>query len=147
VTSSAALAALLKHEESKQLLGCVEVSCFADVGAVLGAEWLVSGTVSKLGERPVLTLRLLDVKASRLANQITETLPAEAGEYDEAMRVASFRILDLPVAPRPVAWHQNPWVWGGAGAAALAVALGGFLLLRPPSLPSTPLGQVVLDAG
>jgi hypothetical protein len=145
VMSSSAMSALLKHTETKQIAGCTDDKCLSDLGGVLGAEWLVSGSVSQLSNRPVLTLRLLDVKQSRLANQLTETLPAEAAEYDETVRVATFRLLDLPVPPRAVPWYANGWLWGGAGAAAVALAVGGFLLLRPPSVPDTPLGTVVLD--
>lgn len=149
VMSSADVATLLDAERQKQLVGCSDESCLAEIGGALGAELLVVGNVSRLGGRAVLTLKLIDTRETKLVKQLADELPADESEFSERIRVASFTLLDITVPPRPeepVPWFRNPWLWGAVGAVVVGGTVGGYFLLRPPSAPGAGLGKVVIDA-
>src|SRR5438874_13418586 len=59
--------AILGYEAQAQLLGCAEASCMVDLGGALGAAFLVSGSLGKLGGQLQLVLSLIDVNHSNVA--------------------------------------------------------------------------------
>ena len=60
VTTPADLAAVLGVERQKQLLGCEESSCIAELFGGLGADGLVVGQVAKTDARYRLSVKVLD---------------------------------------------------------------------------------------
>jgi hypothetical protein len=56
------LNALLGVEKMKDAAGCDDVACAAEIGGALGAPWLLAGSLNRLGEQAVLSLRLVDTK-------------------------------------------------------------------------------------
>ncbi|MGC4119562.1 MAG: hypothetical protein QM765_34325 [Myxococcales bacterium] len=64
VTSSKDIESSLGFERQKQLLGCSDATCLAEVGGALGVDKLVTGTLGKLGNSAVLSVQLLDAKKS-----------------------------------------------------------------------------------
>ncbi len=54
--------ALLEKESEKQLLGCDDDSCLAEIGGMLGADILVKGRVAKIEEGFALTLNSVDAR-------------------------------------------------------------------------------------
>src|SRR4051812_5628125 len=68
VLTSRDVTSLLTAERQKQLLGCTEGSCLAELGGALGAERIISGSVAKLGTSWLLPPQLLDAtKAAVMA--------------------------------------------------------------------------------
>jgi TolB-like protein len=61
--------ALLGYEAQAQMLGCNEASCMADLGGALGAAFLVSGSLGRLGGQLQLTLALIDTARSTAAKR------------------------------------------------------------------------------
>lgn len=68
--------ALLGFERVKQLSGCNEDSCFAEVGGALGVDWLVAGSVGRIGTTFVLELRLLNARDASVRHRVTTTAPS-----------------------------------------------------------------------
>lgn len=58
--------ALLGLEAAKQLAGCSESECIAQVGGAMGANLVISGSVGALGSARVLSLVLLDVAQAKV---------------------------------------------------------------------------------
>lgn len=67
VISSRDVAALLGVERQKQLLGCGEEanSCMAELSGALGARFVTTGTLAKLGDAWQLTLTTLDSQTAK----------------------------------------------------------------------------------
>ncbi len=140
VIGSSDIQALLGLERQKQLLGCTndESSCLAELSGALGAEYLVTGSLGKVGKQTRLDLTLLQTKGSRVlardGGPVTDdTLP------DETSRIVRALLAALPGAPsaapvetvvaRPSGEGSRPLapkILLGAGAVALAA--GGVLL-------------------
>ncbi len=70
---------LLGIERQRQLLGCAESSCTAELAGALGARFVLGGTLSKLGDAFQLSLQTVDTQKStpvgrsvRIANELKE---------------------------------------------------------------------------
>src|SRR4051812_11218194 len=59
VITQADIKSILGLEAQAQLLGCAEASCMVDLGGALGAAYLVTGSLGKLGGQMQLTLSLI----------------------------------------------------------------------------------------
>src|SRR5947199_7116315 len=62
--------AILGYEAQAQLLGCAEASCMVDLGGALGAAYLVSGSLAKLGGQLQLVLSLIDVNKATVGRRV-----------------------------------------------------------------------------
>ena len=70
--------AILGYEAQAQLLGCGEASCMVDLGGALGAAYLVSGSLSKLGGQLELVLSLIDVNKATVGRRVALPVASES---------------------------------------------------------------------
>lgn len=70
--------AMLEQEAQKQLLGCSDDGCLAEIAGALGVDALVSGRVSKLEAGFAISLSLVDPRASRALGHVNETWRGES---------------------------------------------------------------------
>ena len=110
-------------DAQKQMLGCAETSCLAEIAAALGADRMVHGRVGRLGTTVVVTLSMFDAKASNaLGREVVQsndvsTLPAE---IDDAVR----RLTGGPAAAVEDAGPGMLLIAGGATAVVGAAVAG-----------------------
>ena len=94
VVGGADITALLAQEAEKQLLGCTEDSCLAEVGEALGADVLAKTSLGAVGNSYLLSINLIDVTTATPLRRVT----ARAGRNDdfliEAAQKAVQRVLD-----------------------------------------------------
>ena len=59
-------------EELKRQLsgGCSDASCIADIGGALGAQYMITGSLDRLGKRHILTLKLIDIEQVRAISTV-----------------------------------------------------------------------------
>lgn len=122
VMSQAEMATLLGVERQRELLGCGDSSCFTELAGAVGARFVLSGSIGRLGDAYQLSLQALDTvraqplgRATRIAKdlkELTATLP---------WALAEATATPLPPAPSPIL----PFGLVGLGAAA---AVGGVVL-------------------
>src|SRR5437588_1100689 len=101
--------AILGYEAQAQLLGCGEASCMVDLGGALGAAYLVSGSLSKLGGQLNLVLSLIDVAKATVGRRIA--LPvAEESSLPQAAREAVQKLTGevVPESTAPDACPSPP---------------------------------------
>jgi TolB-like protein len=84
---------VIDDELERQLSGgCAEASCIAELGGALGAQYIITGNLDRLGSLYILSLKLIDIEqvsavktaaiqeaslegfARRLSDEITELL-------------------------------------------------------------------------
>ena len=56
----------LLEEQEFQYSGCVDISCAVDIGKLIGAKYMVVGSVSKIGRAYSLDSRMIDVETGEL---------------------------------------------------------------------------------
>ncbi|MDF1563067.1 MAG: hypothetical protein P1V51_08490 [Deltaproteobacteria bacterium] len=66
VMGQSEIQALLDLESKKQLMGCGEASCIAEIAGALGTDRALTGTLARLGESVILNLSLLDVDDAKV---------------------------------------------------------------------------------
>ncbi|MFH1810086.1 MAG: hypothetical protein ABIJ09_15170 [Pseudomonadota bacterium] len=73
VMSRADIRSMISFEAEKQLLGCGEESCLAELGGALGVDFLVTGSVSKMGESTLLSLKKINLVDLKVVRRVTDT--------------------------------------------------------------------------
>lgn len=78
VVSSADINAMLSLEKQKELIGCSEASCLAEIGGALGVDLMVSGAVGKLGDTFTMTMTLVNPQRAEVKQRFQGTAGTEA---------------------------------------------------------------------
>lgn len=80
---------ILAYEKRKDALGaCVDDTCFAAVAQVVKADFLVGGSVAKVGEELVLNLILIDASKGTAANRAKQQTSNPSELVEQAYRTA-----------------------------------------------------------
>ncbi|MFO0585573.1 MAG: hypothetical protein U0229_25095 [Anaeromyxobacter sp.] len=138
VISQADIAAMLAFQRQRQMLGCTDDGCLAELGGALGADYVLSGEAAIVGSRNHVSLVLVDAKHAKVIARNAGF--SDPGDEQLALAaLARFRALarivrpDLvarappvepPSAKRLRARRTASWWTMGAGAAALAAGGG-----------------------
>ena len=64
--------ALLGFEDQKDLLGCDDASCMANIGGALGVDKLVSIKIGNLGGEWVVTAKLINIRETRVESRVSK---------------------------------------------------------------------------
>lgn len=72
VLSDADVARIVELEGQKQTLGCSTSSCLAEIAGAMGANLVVFGEITRLGEVRVMTLNLFDSQAASSLGRVSQ---------------------------------------------------------------------------
>lgn len=113
---------LLSVERQKQLLGCNEdaTECFTELAGALGARFVLSGTLAKLGDSYQLTLQMLDSQKGQSVGRAIRIAPS----LEALQALLPWAIADAtgtPPPPRP----SNALPYSVVLAGGLLAAGGG----------------------
>jgi TolB-like protein len=123
------LATLIGLERQRVLLGCSEQSnsCAAELSAALGADWLVAGTLGRVGKTLRFDLKVLHASDARVAFRGGRSL-RDAGEIFNVVSELTRELVAQKVfdAPRtetpPVASQPSPSATEPPGSSSAATA-------------------------
>jgi len=140
--STAEIGEMLSFEQQRQLLGCGDDSCLAEISGALGVDELVNASMGSVGDSNVFTLKRIDLRHAQVKGASNRRFKAGNGEeFLAAIGPAIEEAFpDYPlrpgktrgVAPAVVARLNPPplprWLFAGtAGAAVVSIlAAGGF---------------------
>ena len=66
---------MLSFEKDKQGLGCeANEACLAEIGGALGVEYIIAGSLAKIGDTLVLSLALNNTRTAAVENRISENV-------------------------------------------------------------------------
>src|SRR5437870_456105 len=66
---------MLSFEKDKQGLGCeADQACLAEIGGALGVEYIIAGSLAKIGDTLVLSLALNNTKTATVENRVSENV-------------------------------------------------------------------------
>jgi hypothetical protein len=83
IVTADAIRNMLAFEKQRQMLGCADAGCMAEIGGALGVDWLVSGKVTKLAaaggipETLSVDLTLTNVRKAQREGSVIETARSE----------------------------------------------------------------------
>lgn len=121
--SSSEIRQALGLERQKQLLGCNESACLAEIGSALGADYLLATALGKIGTRYRLDVRLLKGANARIVASAGDFVSGNEDAVADAVVSFTDQVLaaaNLPVPPRPA--HEQPKATAELGTAAPAPA-------------------------
>jgi len=95
VLTQADVGALLGVEKTRQMLGCSESGCMAEIGGALGADRVIHGSLGRVGASLVVNFSALDAKKGDAVASVSERL---RGAEDEAFLDALPAIADALLA-------------------------------------------------
>ncbi len=125
------LEAMAGFTAERQKLGCEgDAGCLAELGGALGAQWLVAGSLGRVGKSYVLSVRLLQIEKARVAGRDTEEVYSQEALLPAADRAAQVLLGENPAPLSATTAGQRrggPPAWLGyglLGAGAVAAAVG-----------------------
>ncbi len=97
VLTQSDLQALLGVEKTRQMLGCTDSGCLAELGGALGADRIVHGSIGRVGDSLVVNLAALDPRRGTTVASVSERL---RGAREEAFLDVLPTIADALLAER-----------------------------------------------
>lgn len=77
---------MMSFEKDKQSLGCeADQACLAEIGGALGVEYIIAGSLAKIGDQLVLSLALNNVKTASVENRLSETVSGQGDPLIKAI--------------------------------------------------------------
>jgi hypothetical protein len=118
------IVALLGFERQRQMLGCGDDSCLAEMGGALGVELIVAGSLGALGDLYRIDLKVVDVKRARVRGRTGMTVEGQQGKLVAAVQQAVATLLAPlgPGAPDGAAAAGTPSAALASDQATLAAA-------------------------
>jgi hypothetical protein len=141
VASQRDVAQLLGVERQRQLLGCTESGCVTELSGAVGARFVLSGSLVKLGDAWQLTLTMLDSQKAQpigRATRIAQSLPVLQAQLPWSTAEAT--ATPLPEPPSRVL-PVSLMALGGA-----AIVAGGVLGLQGLNVEATVRGELMCTA-
>jgi hypothetical protein len=125
VMSGSDVRALIGFEKQRDLLGCTEASCLAEIGGALGVDAILVGNIGRLGATYVVNIKLIDIRKAATLGRVYESVQGEIDVLLATIRTSVHKLfasVDSGAVPAPAA--------GGPPAAA-AVKPGAATEPRP----------------
>jgi hypothetical protein len=114
--------AMLDHESQKQMVGCTDESCLAEIAGALGVDHIVIGTVAALEGQSLFGLKRIDQRNAQTVS--SSNLRLDAGNGEELLAAVG------PAVEETFADH--PLLPGESRGVSEELALA----LNPPPLPT-----------
>ena len=138
VVSSKDVQTMLGVERQKQLLGCSEgSSCLMELGGALGARFVMSGSVARLGPSFQLSLQTIDTKTAQPVGR-SSRIAKDLGELRGLIPWAVAEATGTPLPPPPSRWLPYSLIAGG-GLFVVAGGIAGFNALAREEVISSEL--------
>lgn len=80
--------AMLGLEKLKDVLGCSDVTCAAEIGGSLGIDQLLAGSVSQLGEMVIINLKLINTLGQKVEGRGQAEVKADESFFAQAIKNA-----------------------------------------------------------
>jgi TolB-like protein len=94
--SSQDIVRILNYEAQKQQLGCDDMSCIAEIGGALGADYLVTGSLTRSGSKVVIQMQLANIRSSRVDNRLSRDFDGDpAGLFDEVRTATKILVREI----------------------------------------------------
>ncbi len=128
------IAAMIGFDRQRALLGCSDSRCLAEIGGALGCDYLLLGTMGRVGNQLSLDLKIADAKRSRIAARAGAVIGSTDELVSAGRKVLQELLEQVPGGEKVVvvaplreerASRLGPYLVTGAGGAAL---LGGAAL-------------------
>jgi hypothetical protein len=123
VLSQRDIATLLGVERQRQLVGCTDTSCVAELSDALGARFVLSGSLARFGDAYQLTLTTMDTQKAQPLGRCSR-IAKDLAALNQGISVAVAEATATPPPAPPSKALPYTLIGVGAGAAAVGLLLG-----------------------
>jgi hypothetical protein len=92
--------AMLGFEKQKDVLGCTDAACLAEIGGALGVERIVAGHIGKVGSTYVVNIKLINIRMADTEGRVYETVRGEVDALIDTIRKSVTKLFGGE-APKP----------------------------------------------
>ena len=110
----------LLDEQKFQYSGCVDITCAVDIGKLIGAKYMVVGTISKLGNAFSLDSRMISVETGESYISATYTVEGKIEKIIKyGMKSLAYQLCELeppkisPITKLTDSLYNNRYIIGG----------------------------------
>jgi hypothetical protein len=96
---------MLGFEQQKDMLGCTDAACLAEIGGALGVDRIVASHIGKVGSTYVVNIKLINIRKADTEGRVYETVRGEVDALIATIRTSAGKLFA----------NDNP---GGAAAAS-----------------------------
>jgi TolB-like protein len=138
-------------EQGFQQSGCTTVECAAEVGALLGVQKMVAGSVGKIGETYTIDAKMFSVETGMTEKTVSKTYTGKVDGLITEIEITAWELVDLEVpdhlltkqkitTPTVVKKSEGPnWLlWSLAG---LVTGAGIYYVLTLPEPGPSTIGE------
>jgi len=95
VISSSDVADMLGLEKLKLLTGCIDDVCVTEIGGALGVRFMLSGSVGRLGDELIVSLKIMDTDRQEIVQRAQYAIAADERLYARGVKVAVAELLGI----------------------------------------------------
>jgi hypothetical protein len=133
VISPADIRSMVDFDAARQGCDVESAACLSDIGAALGVERLVAGTLGRLGSDYVVSLRLVDLATTRVERRTEEVVTGQVEKLRGAAKQVARGLFADTAAATTTGPSLHPLVIVGGSGGVLGVAgivTGGLMALE-----------------
>lgn len=120
------VARLLGFEREKQMVGCSDGACAAELAGALGVRFIASADLGRLGSSTVLSAKVIDTQTAQVLVRATQTV-ADDGALPAAVDAIVKRLCDGTADARKQAVPTSAEPASTPGTFAVRAGLGGLV--------------------
>ena len=117
VVSGRDIATMMGFERQRELLGCTDEACLAELGGALGVDRIVASHVGKLGKSYIVQVKLINIVDQKTERRIYEQVDADDDVLIQTIRECVRKLVEEPEVSSPT--RILPMVVTGLSLAAL----------------------------
>ncbi len=103
VVSGRDIEAMMGFEKQKDMVGCMDSACLAEIGGALGVDRLVSSNIGKVGATFVVNIKLINIREAKTEGRHYEMVKGEVDQVITTIQKAVNKLLGAGDEPAPVA--------------------------------------------
>ncbi len=84
---------MLGFEKEKDIVGCTDASCLAEIGGALGVDRIIASHIGKVGSTYVVNIKLINIRMADTENRVYETVRGEVDALIETIRKSAHKLL------------------------------------------------------
>ncbi len=89
---------MLGFEQQKDILGCTDAACLAEIGGALGVERIVASHIGRVGSTYVVNIKLINIRMATTEARVYETVRGEVDTLIDTVRKSVAKLLGSSAA-------------------------------------------------
>ena len=109
--------AMLGFEKQKDMMGCTDAACLAEIGGALGVDRIVVSQIGKVGNTYVVNIKIINIRMADTEGRVYETVKGEVDALLDTIRKSVVKLLGsgskaaatlAPAPPKPTETATKP---------------------------------------